>query len=272
MSSSKKNVVPLIMDFIKGGNSQPASKPGFGHAVKLSYNVIAKERLSWNETKKSLTYRYKFVNNTPASTGLLVALMDELTTDACFGYGQPSAPGLSLQMQMQLVSGGPLLSTYSELDIVSTVTKLGRTISFVKCDFYDTTTTAGKLVAFGSHVKYMPTGSFFTDLVFTKSWAWNLYTSVLLGKSSPKYYEEKDLIKEVIGAHLDYQGLGSATFNITEEHMNPFGGMHVSGCCVCLSLLTMLLLHLRSVYVRRKTNFLYDCSPHKTNRAVVMPS
>lgn len=234
MSSSNDAVVPLIMDFIKGGNSQPASKPGFGHAIKLSYNGIAKERLSWNETKKSLTYRYKFVDTLAASTGLLVALMDELTTDACFGYGQPSAPGLSLQMQIQLVSGGgPSLSTYSELDIVSTVTKLGRTISFVKCDFYDTTTK--KLVAFGSHIKYMPTGSFLLDMVFTKSWAWNLYSSLLLGKSSPKYYEEKNLIKEVIGAHLDYQGIGSATFTITGEHVNPFGGLHVSCCCcVCL--------------------------------------
>jgi len=219
-------VIPLILDFIKSGSMQPASKPGFGHALKLSYNLISTENLSWNG-ENTLTYRYKFTRHVGKPTpSLLLAIMDELTTNACFGVGKPSAPGLSLQMQMEITHGTGL-DSFNELDVVNTVVKKGRTISFVKSNFFDPSTQS--LVAFGSHVKYMPTGSFVMDMVFNKAWAWNLYTALGgISSNRPDEYPERDLWKEAIGAHLVYKGSGSATFNITQEHVNPMGGLHVS--------------------------------------------
>jgi hypothetical protein len=220
MSSSSK-VIPLVIDFIKSGNTQPASKPGFGHAIKLSYNLMAKETLSWKN--KSLTYRYNFCENVDkAAPGLFMAIMDELTTNACFGVGQPSAPGLSLQMQVELAAGAPNLQP-KDMDVVSTVVKLGRTISFTRCEFYQDQ----KMIAFGSHVKYMKTGSFFMDLVFNKAWAWKLYMWCV-GNNLPAQYEEKHLWKGVIRPYLEYHSVGDATFSMNGEHVNPFGGLHVS--------------------------------------------
>eukprot|EP00545_Synedropsis_sp_CCMP1620_P000857 CAMPEP_0119030078 /NCGR_PEP_ID=MMETSP1176-20130426/40850_1 /TAXON_ID=265551 /ORGANISM="Synedropsis recta cf, Strain CCMP1620" /LENGTH=307 /DNA_ID=CAMNT_0006986443 /DNA_START=53 /DNA_END=976 /DNA_ORIENTATION=- len=221
MSSSSK-VLPLVVGFIKGGNKQPASKPGFGHALKLSYNLIAKEKLSWKE--KILTYQYKFTEDVDKATpGLLMAIMDELTTNACFGVGQPSAPGVSLQMQVELAADVQALQS-DEMDVVSTVVKLGRTISFTRCEFFQNK----KLIAFGSHVKYMKTGSYVMDIVFNNAWAWNLY-EFFAGDSVPDQYEEKHLWKGVIGPCLEYQNIGDATFSINSEHVNPMGGLH-GGC------------------------------------------
>jgi acyl-coenzyme A thioesterase PaaI-like protein len=224
MASS--SIVPLILEFIKGGNMQAASKPGFGHALRLSYNLISKERLTWED--KTLTYRYTFTEH--VSTGAFMAIMDELTTNACFGVGQPSAPGVSLQMQMELTKVP--LDLLKEVDIVSTVVKLGRTVSYVRSDFINPVNQ--QLVAFGSHVKYMPTGNFFMDTIFNNRWAFDLYARMALA-SPPDQYEEKDLLKGVIGPCLEYQGVGSATFTMNLEHVNPFGGLHVS----CLSYKSM---------------------------------
>jgi hypothetical protein len=220
MSSSSK-VIPSVIDFIKTGNNQPAAKPGFGHAVRLSYNMIAKQNLSWKD--RSLTYRYTFNENVDKATpGLFMAIMDELTTSACFCVGQPSAPGTSLNMQVELAAGAHNLQP-DDMDVVSTVVKLGRKISFTRCEFYQDQ----KVIAVGSHVMYMPTGSLFLDLVCNKAWAWNLYIW-FEGNKLPDQYEEKHLWKGVIRPYLEYHSVGDATFSMNGEHVNPFGGLHVS--------------------------------------------
>jgi hypothetical protein len=172
--------------------------------------------------------------------------MDELTTDACFGAGKPSAPGVSLQMHLELCQGMKHPERLSEvrhlqeLDVVSTVVKLGRTISYTKTDFINPINQ--ELVAFGSHVKYMPTGNVIMDVVFNQRWAWDLYCKLFLCSNSqlPIEYEEKDLYKSVIAPNLEHKGIGQATFRMNHEHVNPFGGLHVSnyiknlvnlGCC-----------------------------------------
>lgn len=221
-----------VLLFIKAGNSR--SQPGFGHALKLSYNLMAKERLTVTNNNKTLTYRYHLSDDVPKATvGLFTALMDELSTNACFAAGLPSPPGVSLQMQTELlVNVGTNAQEFllpNEIEIVNTVTKLGRTVSHTRTDFYCAATR--KPLAFSSHVKYMPTGSRLLDFVLSNKRIFGWYEKWYhqrLGKQVP-VYEEKHLIREVLGSSLEYTNAQQGRFHITREHTNPFGAMH-GGC------------------------------------------
>lgn len=222
---SSAAVVETVLAFIKGGNLQPASKPGFGHALKLSYNLMAKEHLTVTNRNKTLSYRYKLSQDVPKATvGLYTALMDELSTNACFAAGLPSPPGVSLQMQTELLVKD--LPT-GEIDIVNTVTKLGKTVSHTRTDFICATTQ--QPVAFSSHVKYMPTGSRFLDFLFTNKRAYSLFSWFTSRKGDPPSYPEKNLFREVIGLSLEYTNTQRGRFHIARQHTNPFGAMH-GGC------------------------------------------
>jgi acyl-coenzyme A thioesterase PaaI-like protein len=222
---SKKSL-ETVLNFIKLGNSQPASKPGFGHALTLSYNLIDKERLTLSANRKVLSYRYRLNDQVPkATTGLFTALMDELSTHACFGAGMPSPPGVSLQMQTELLKP---IDNAREFDIINTVTKLGRTVSHTRTDFVCTTTL--QPLAFSSHVKYMPTGSRLTDWVLTKPWLYNLYESwAIKRKGDPPTFDENHVFKDVIAGHMEPTSVGQARFHMTQAHTNPLGAMH-GGC------------------------------------------
>ena len=228
--------IESVLAFIKGGGLQPASKPGFAHSLKLSYNTIAKDKLSVTNKNKTLTYRYRLSEHVPKpSIGLYTALMDELSTDAFFVAGSPSPPGVSLQLQTELLTKPchhkqphPQHQVGSEIDVVNTVTKLGKTVSHSRTDFYCVATQTP--LAFSSHVKYMPTGSRLLDLLFTNKFLYGLYTKFLLPRrGEPKLYEERPLVKDVIGSSLEHHGLGRASFHVTREHTNGFGGLH-GGC------------------------------------------
>jgi len=225
-SKSSAAVVESVLAFIKGGNTRPGSKPGFGHALKLSYNLMAKEHLSVTNRNKTLSYRYRLSEDIPKATvGLYTALMDELSTNACFAAGLPSPPGVSLQMQTELLVKEP---PTGEIVIVNTVTKLGKTVSHTRTDFYCATTQ--QPVAFSSHVKYMPTGSRILDFFFTNKRAYALFLWYSFRSAGdPPSYPEKHLFKEVLGSSLEYTNTRQGRFNITRQHTNPFGAMH-GGC------------------------------------------
>lgn len=172
-----------------------------------------------------MTYRYRFspdVNK--ASPGLYSALMDELSTAALFSAGLPASPGVSLQMHVELLE--PLSAT-NDIDIVNTVTKLGKKVSHTRTYFYCVDTD--KALAYATHVKYMPTGSWFLDWMFGSKVLYNFFTRMLVSAKQPSLYEEKSLVKGVIQSYLEFHGVGRATFHVTREHTNPFGAMH-GGC------------------------------------------
>jgi len=226
--------VESLLGFLKSGGLEAGSKPGFSHFLRLSYNTLAKERISVTDDKKTLTYRYGFSDYVSRpSVGLYTALMDELSTSACFAAGSPHPPGVSLQMQTELLvkdyhSLHKQQSPVGDVDIINTVTKLGRTVSHIRTDFVCATTQTP--LAFSSHVKYMPTGNPFLDLFFTNQFLYRLYEQYILPRRpEPKMYPEKELRKDVIGSNLEHHGLGRASFHVTREHTNPFGALH-GGC------------------------------------------
>lgn len=229
-SSNARLVDYIHENFIKGGAAQGGSNPGFNHAMKLSYHTIEKKRLSVEGPPKSLTYRYRLSSDVPKYTvGLFTALMDELSTNACFRVGLPSAPGVSLQMQTELVDGANLseLKEGDEVDVINVVVKLGRTVSHTRTEFIDCQT--GELIGFSSHIKYMPTGSRLFDLVFNNPTLYSLYERLHLRNAKISYFDHKPLFTDVIQSHLEFHGLGHATFHVTREHTNAFGTMH-GGC------------------------------------------
>jgi acyl-coenzyme A thioesterase PaaI-like protein len=244
----KKKTNKLLVDyiyshFIKGGSVQKGSNPGFAHAMKLSYQTIDKNRFSVegpsNNTSNPncLSYRYRLSKDVPKWTvGLLTALMDELSTDACFRVGLPCPPGVSLQMQTELVDGTTSLTTEEEdheeeMDVVNIVTKLGKTVSHTRTEFR--WATSQKLVAFSSHVKYMPTGSRILDVVFKSRFLYDFLERWYLRKLKLPWYDEQPLFESVLQSHIEFHGLvdgsGRATFHMTREHTNPHGALH-GGC------------------------------------------
>ena len=211
--------------FIKGGAVQKGSNPGFSHALKLSYNTIDKSQISIGPN--SLNYCYKLSSDVPKLTlGLLTALMDELTTDACFRVGLPCPPGVSLQMHTELVDHTEL-STFTEINVINVVTKLGKTVSHTRTEFRSVDTD--QLIAYSTHVKYMPTGNRILDVLMTNRTLYDLFERFYLRKTKIPHFDHKPLFKDVIQSHLEFHGLGQATFHSTREHTNPFGALH-GGC------------------------------------------
>jgi acyl-coenzyme A thioesterase PaaI-like protein len=214
----------------------PGSRPGFNHALKLSHQTMDPKRIQSIGTTSDpeLTYRYSLSPDIPKySTGIFTALMDELSTDACFRVGLPSPPGLSLQFQTELVDVSRaveffanLSGCHDEVDIINTVSKLGRTIAHTRTDFRCSTTS--RLIAFSSHVKYMPTGLVWLDLLLRNSKIHDFYIDYALRHTNIPVYEGKALAT-VISEHLDFPSATASTFTCTTEHTNPFGAMH-GGC------------------------------------------
>lgn len=249
MKNSSAVIDYLLLNFKHASELLPGSRPGFNHALKLSSSTIESQRIrvgtsSTIRQEGDWTYRYKLSPQVPKySVGLLTALMDELSTDAVFRVGLPAAPGLSLQMQTELVDKKKAWDffhdpTKPELDIINTVAKLGKTISHTRTDFR--CPNSKDLIAFSSHVKYMPSGSFFMDVLFRNRILYDLYVSYSLRTTTIRTYDEKSLLSEVILPHLTYHHVidadsdvddttPQATFQVNTEHTNPFGALH-GGC------------------------------------------
>lgn len=243
--SSRKVVEYLMSHFKKASMILPGSTPGFNHALKLSYQTMDPARIVSIGTAShpELTYRYSLSPDVPRySTGLLTALMDEISTDACFRVGMPSAAGLTLQFQTELVDKNKAIDIFSnrdgrhnEIDIVNKVSKLGKTIAHTRTDFKCPETA--NVIAFASQVKYMPSGIPWLDFLLKYPKLHDFGIDLVNRFASTPVYEERALAA-VIEPHLDMhmeklknesESAPCATFTVTTEHTNPFRVMH-GGC------------------------------------------
>lgn len=222
-----EHVKKLALQFIKSGNLI-GQQPGFAHALKLGYNQIDKTRLSVDVGRRTLTYRYRFSEHVPnATAGILTAMMDELTTIACFALGGPCPPGASVQMHTEVFGGEAPVVGAAGVDAVSTVVKTGRVITNVRTEFL--CASSGRLLALSTHVKYMPTGSRILDLLFASRFLWGLYARLRVDGVDVPLRREAPLLEGAVRPHLELRGAGRATFRCTAEHVNPMGTMH-GGC------------------------------------------
>lgn len=210
-----------ILDFMKGGALQKGSNPGFAHALQLTYNTIDRSRLSVQGS--SLHYHYTTPPATQTTTGLLLAILDELTTTAQIAAKCPCPPGVTLHMQIE--TAVPQLP--SSFTVVASARKIGSRMAFMDCSFYG---VGHRLIAFGSQVKYLPTGSWLTDLAFTTPWMYHLYNRIFFASQTVPVYPLLDESKSIQDAVLKplTSTLESATFRVGRNVTNPFGTMHVS--------------------------------------------
>ena len=221
------------MDFLQFGE-RTAKKTAFEHALHLSHSRIQPQNLFYTKDTKELTYRLKvdpalYVHKDPSiSLGTYMSLMDSLTTLALVGSSSSTAsglrPGVSVQLQAELTaSSSESLPTH--VDITSKVTKVGRSLAFLRADVRNVDT--GKMLCFGSHVKYLPSGSMWMDMGLSR-WGWPWVRSFVL-KTRPEPVDSGgDNLRQVILPHLQHTATGRATFNVKTAHTNAFGGLYVS--------------------------------------------
>lgn len=242
------------LQFIKSGSLR-SQQPGFSHALKLGYNQIDRTRLSIDAGRRALTYRYRFSEDVPRATaGLLMALMDELSTTAAFALRGPCPPGASIQMHTEIFGGGGPLAETDGVDAISTVVKAGRTITNTQTEFF--CSSSGRLLALATHIKYVPTGSWVMDLLLTNRRLWGLYARLRVNGATVPYHREASLLEGVIRPHLDFRGADRATFRCTAEHANPLGSLH--GGCIAVVMEEVGATYARSRLGREREVFLGD--------------
>jgi hypothetical protein len=204
--------------------------------------------------------RYRGQHESSLSLGLLFAIMDEMTTNATFLHGCPTPPGASIHIRLELASSRrrqqynhhpnqqqqqqqqqqwSLLpnnnnnnnsnsNNTNEFVMDSSVIKSGKTLCFSDCKIWDATDN-NRMIAFGSQVKYLPTGSWVMDTLFTSPLLWNLFVQTYVRRTDPPADPPPPHLVGSAHDHLvpESQSIGRATFRTTPYLTNPFGALHV---------------------------------------------
>lgn len=232
MSSSKKIVESIIECMVIGTKSAArmsgSQEPGFNHALRLAANHMDANRDIWNTEANTLTSRYTVVpevcldgNSISLATNL--ALIDEHTTLATFG-AKPKIlrPGVSIQLQADMYQPS-LVNT--EVDIVSSVTRMGRNLAFVSAEVLG---TDGSVHCRGSQIKYLPVGDMFADSIISSRSSWPFIKAYFDMMPNLPTSEENISLRSLVDSHLIISQPGVANFQVKRQHTNPFLGLHVS--------------------------------------------
>ena len=227
MIRSTTSLTRHVMDFLSIAARQ--EKLGFETPLRLTYFTMNPNQMQL--TGKVFTYRYMITpgvcwNGHSVSLSTYLAMIDSLTTFAIVGAHEStlsSRPGVSVHLQAEL--NPAVTPPTKEVDIVSTITKLGRTMAFIRAEVR--TVDTGDLVCFASHIKYLPTGSWFMDFLFSR-WGWP-FLKMNVKRLPEAFAPEVISIQDTITPYLVHRGLGQATLSIQREHTNPFGSLH-GGC------------------------------------------
>jgi len=221
-----------------------ANTPSFGKFLGLcvspSETGCCSVRPSSDEN--TLIFRYKFPpndrlkylvesneNNTILRSGpslsTYTSILDEITTQSLIAAAKNHPrPGVSVTLQTKW---GPAAHTENlkEVDIVSTVTKKGRTLGFVRAEVRNPLDNG--LICYFDHVKYLPT-TWVIGLLVSPIGMWLLdffykYLAPYFRKKSTKTADEN---YEGILDTFEYASDTSATFRYNQQHANGVGGLH----------------------------------------------
>lgn len=231
--SSRKSVEHIIERMAIGAKNAARiagnDAPGFNHALRLAVNHIDPDRNSWDKNEKVLTSRYKVVpqlcwNGSSASLSTCLALIDEHTTQAIFG-AKPKVllAGVSVHLQADLYRPVPV---GTEVDIVSSVTRMGRNLAFCSAELRG---LDGTVHCRGAHVKYLPADNFLLNTMLSSTWAWPYMKAYFDRVPDIPPSDRDESLKALIDPHLNFKGPGEATFDVLTQHTNPFATLH-GGC------------------------------------------
>jgi len=182
------------------------------------------------------------------SLSTYTSILDEVTTMAIISATAPTGYprfGVSVTMQSQWGPGVPNTTGSrdnrvlpKEVDIITTITKLGRTLGFVRAEVRDPSHN-NSLICYFDHVKYLPTGWMMGILLTPVGmWCLNLYLQYryvvpFVNKESRSNNNRCE--EGVIEQKQNYDGImdsfretsdTTATFQFGPQHSNGMGGLH----------------------------------------------
>jgi len=149
-----------------------------------------------------------------------LAVMDELTTLAVVAHPRSACrPGVSTSFYVELCSAeGIEAAPGQQIDIISSVIKMGKTFAFTSAQAIDANT--GKIICIGRHTKYLP-GGFVQDLILRNGWLMTLAPASSMHESDT--LEPLDLEKSII----------NNSFFVHHKFRNGNGSLH-GGCAAMI--------------------------------------
>jgi acyl-coenzyme A thioesterase PaaI-like protein len=206
------------------------------------------------EQHQSLVFRYRFPPNDRLrhldetgrahrrgpSLSTYTSILDEVTTLCIISAAKKNPrPGVSVTMQSQWGPGGALLYGSSrngppleEVDIVTTITKTGRTLGFVRAEVRDPSNN-DSLICYFDHVKYLPTGWMFSTMLTPVGMRcldlvlryvvpfFNKRSSSNRNKDDEQNYNHAGIMDS-----FQQTSDTTATFRWGAQHANGIGGLH----------------------------------------------
>jgi acyl-coenzyme A thioesterase PaaI-like protein len=205
-----------------------------------------------HQEQQSLVFRYRFPPNNRLrhfdfdeiahrrrgpNLATYTSILDEVTTLSIISAAQPNPrPGVSVTMQSQWGPGRADVEDGrpppEEVDIVTTITKTGRTLGFVRAEVRDPSNN-DSLICYFDHVKYLPTG-WMLGLMLTPVGMWCL--DLVLRYVVPSFRNNKESVSNSNSKNDDgharimdsFQQTSdtTATFRWGPQHANGIGGLH----------------------------------------------
>lgn len=174
----------------------------------------------------------------PIRLSTLTSILDEVTTLGMISATLPGRPrpGVSVTMATQWGPAAASLPSCSAVDVVTTLTKGGRNLGFLRAEVRDPGT--GGVICFFQHTKYLPVGWLLgTALSPPGLWLLELcseYLFPLLAASPSSVTTEAQKASTAAAApagrgvldSFQMTGDSTATFEVDTHHTNGFGGLH----------------------------------------------
>lgn len=218
-----------LLDFLKV-HSRVEKSSTFSRVLGLNHESVSASQVSFDSDKQNLTFRLpltqriRLPKQQSVALSTYLAIIDDVTTWALvLGDPKRSRAGVSISLRGEWAKNGHCPS--EEVDISTSISKIGRNIGFVRAEVRDTAT--GHPICFASHIKYLPMGAF-VDLMLS-SYGWNatkLYTEHVLS-SNPNTGDPPPLAD--LFESLQFVSDNRATFERSSIHASLGGPIH-GGC------------------------------------------
>ena len=259
--STSKRSIQRLLKFLTLQRYYEAA-PGFSHALGLSSERLYPELFTYQG--KTLVFRYTLSSRLPltkldstVSLSTYLSLLDDVTTWAlmCAKPQQPR-PGVSTSFQCDWGPAAHLgMLPGSVVDIIATVTKVGKNLGFVRAEVRDVET--GNLVCYGSHTKFLPLGRWL-DFALSPvgQWMMGLYAKWMISPKSLQQHRMIPLCEMFDTLHFDTHT--RAYFTASRDHLNPVGSLHggfqailmeMVGRQVAMTELATANVHLESIQI-----------------------
>jgi acyl-coenzyme A thioesterase PaaI-like protein len=261
-----KKSIPVLLDFLRLQNrlEEFQGKHGFGDFLGLTVSEethnnsyytdrhsgsVCKVDLWWEETgispyQPALVYRYhlpdclKFLNVNNENGGTLasndiqlstyMSILDEVSTwSMILGTFPHPRPGVSVNMSAEWTCTNKSTHPQKSVDVVTTLTKTGQNIGFLRCDVRDPETS--QVLCQFQHTKYLNPDWLFR-LLLAPPVRWVLEQAsqhlfpYLLNLRTRKQKEMHD--NQNILDSFEIIDSSTATFQVRSHHTNGFGGLH----------------------------------------------